>query len=392
MTSTFNGCTDLEEIPLFNTSNVTNMTTTFNGCSTLTIVPLLDTSNVITMVSTFQGCSTLVDVPLFNTVKVTSMNQLFYLCANIVKLPTFNTSNVTIFVGTFANMTSLTEVPPIDTAKGLNMTSMFVSCTNLRRFIAPLNTVAFSQSGSQFTQTCPALIEIPAMDLSKVITTLNMAGCSSLVSNKAYGMRVATDISAGRMTKDAIETLMYNLGTPLSAMGLTITNNPGADALVASTLVAGQAAGSTTLTVASSAAYAVGEYVTNAVAFAATAVTFQTGTDTVTKTAHGLVDGTMLSFATRVTTTALTIYTLYYVINATTDTFQLSMTRTGGSVITLNANGTGTMRYEVYITGKPTATTVTLSAPTTSTTTATAMTARYLNTNIATLKLWSITG
>ena len=69
-------------------------------------------------------------------------------------------------------------------------------------------------------------------------------------------------------------------------------------------------------------------------------VTFSTGTNLVNKTSHGLVNGDKIYFSEIVTTTSLTQDYEYYVINATTDTFQLSKTL-NGTAETINANGIG---------------------------------------------------
>jgi surface protein len=71
-------------------------------------------------------------------------------------------------------------------------------------------------------------------------------------------------------------------------------------------------------------------------------VTFTASTDTVNRTAHGFIDGQIVSFATIATTTGITVDTPYFVVNAAADTFQLSAT-SGGSAIALTNDGTGTL-------------------------------------------------
>jgi surface protein len=72
------------------------------------------------------------------------------------------------------------------------------------------------------------------------------------------------------------------------------------------------------------------------------AVTFTTGTNLVNRTAHGYTDGLKISFAEIVTTTGIIQLQTYYVVNATPNTFQLSLTL-GGSILPLTTNGTGTI-------------------------------------------------
>jgi surface protein len=53
--------------------NTTTMANMFNGCRELQSVPLFNTAAVTTMASMFNGCSSLQSVPLFNTAAVTTM-------------------------------------------------------------------------------------------------------------------------------------------------------------------------------------------------------------------------------------------------------------------------------------------------------------------------------
>lgn len=69
-------------------------------------------------------------------------------------------------------------------------------------------------------------------------------------------------------------------------------------------------------------------------------VTFQGGADTVTRNSHGYQNGYQITFASITTTTGIIPDQIYYVVNATTDTFQLSLS-SDGSPIDLVGDGTG---------------------------------------------------
>jgi hypothetical protein len=122
----------------------------------------------------------------------------------------------------------------------------------------------------------------------------------------------------------------------------------------------------------------------------ATACTFTDAGDLVTKTAHGLSNGDLVSFASIVTTTGVIIKTTYYVINATADTFQVSLTL-GGAAINLVTNGTGTMKYDCKVVSIVANTSVTVSKPMTAAGSQT-LSFRNLNTAPALLRGWTITG
>jgi hypothetical protein len=82
-------------------------------------------------------------------------------------------------------------------------------------------------------------------------------------------------------------------------------------------------------------------------------VTFTDAGDLVTSTNHGLWAGAVVRFTNITTTTGISLATDYYVVNPTTNTFQLALTP-GGAAVALTTNGTGIMeinpsQYPAYI-------------------------------------------
>ena len=71
-------------------------------------------------------------------------------------------------------------------------------------------------------------------------------------------------------------------------------------------------------------------------------VTLTDSEDLVTRTAHGYSNGNTVSFYNIVSTTGLIEAQIYYVINATPNTFQASATQ-GGTAVALTTNGTATL-------------------------------------------------
>jgi surface protein len=71
-------------------------------------------------------------------------------------------------------------------------------------------------------------------------------------------------------------------------------------------------------------------------------ITFTDSTDTVNRTAHGYSNGNIVEFYNIVTTTGLSEGQSYYVINATANTFQISLT-SGGSAVALTNDGSATL-------------------------------------------------
>lgn len=70
-------------------------------------------------------------------------------------------------------------------------------------------------------------------------------------------------------------------------------------------------------------------------------VTFANATDTLTRTAHGLVDGARVYFTGGTAPTGLTASTRYFAVNTTANTLQLATTL-GGSPINFTSDGSGT--------------------------------------------------
>jgi len=79
----------------------------------------------------------------------------------------------------------------------------------------------------------------------------------------------------------------------------------------------------------------------------AVAVTFTDSGDTVNRTAHGFRNGQALACSSITTTTGISTYTRYYVVNRTTDAFQLSAT-VGGSALALTGDGSGSVYVPQY--------------------------------------------
>ena len=77
------------------------------------------------------------------------------------------------------------------------------------------------------------------------------------------------------------------------------------------------------------------------------AVTFTDAGDLVNLTAHGLTNGQAVTFGTITTTTGISINTTYYIVGATTNTFQVSATA-GGAALPLTTNGTGVLSSSYY--------------------------------------------
>jgi len=377
MASMFNACYSVQSVPLFNTTKVTSMANMFYGCYSLQTVPLFNTVAVTNMSAMFQGCSALITVPLFDTTAVTtSMANMFNACYSLETVPLFNTANVTSMASMFQNCYSLRSVPLFNTALVNNMTSMFVSCSTIQTLplfntasvaangmatmlsrcsslqVVPAFVTTSSQKMGGMFQYCYALTYIPPISAAAVASTANLASifgtCPSLSNAVLTGAKYAVDLTSCRFPTTEIETLMDALGAGVSSPVLTLTGNIGAPTEI-SKASSGTTSGSTTITPPNTTSLAIGMEVRGTGISDAVAVTTQDTGDTVTRNAHGIPDGTRISFATIVTTTGIVVNTPYYVVNGATNTFQVS-DALGGSAKALTTDGSGTIIYGTTVT------------------------------------------
>lgn len=135
MNRVFEGCSNLTEIPLLNTSKAESMPGMFYSCSALTTIPQLDTSKVVDTLGMFNGCTNLTSIPLLDTSNVTNMNYMFNDCTSLTTIPQLNTSKVTSMQYMFSECNALTTVPALDVSGVASLTRTFYNCTNLKSIL-----------------------------------------------------------------------------------------------------------------------------------------------------------------------------------------------------------------------------------------------------------------
>jgi len=326
---------------LFNLSNLSNGSGMFSGCTKLTSVPLFNIGSLLTTTSSmFSSCPLLTSVPLLNLSSVTDASSMFSSCTSLISVSLFNLSNVT------------------------NISNMFMSCKSL--------------------------VNIPAYNLSAVTTATNsFYDCASDSKFLPIGLKNSFDITNNKLSKSSLELMFNNISSNVTSKTVTITGNYGADTTL-SRAGSGTAVGSATVTQVNTTGLLVGMRVTGTGIDTARAVTFQDTGDTVTLVSHNFPNGMRISFPTIVTTTGIIVKTPYYVVNATADTFQVSLTN-GGAPLALTTNGTGTAYIPTYITSINPGINFTIDKPASATGTVTLL-MRLLDTSIAIMKGWTVTG
>jgi surface protein len=404
MSSMFSSCSALTTVPLFNTQNVTSMSSMFSSCAALVDVPLFNTQNVTNMSSMFSGCSSLPAVPLFNTQSATNMSSMFFSCADLITVPLFDTQNVTLMSSMFNNCYSLTAVPLFNTQNVTNMSSMFSNCRVLRT-VPLFNTQNVTNMTSMF-YGCSSLTAIPLFNTQNVTIMSNMlANCFALTYVPALNanavtsppnmfklfwgqqsdnvswvdiqnMRVDQNFEKLKLSKAALDNIFTNLSNGMSGRTITISDNYGADTTVNNSATFTHGSKTVTGATLNTSTLAIGMRVIGRPVTDAVVVTFQDPGDTVTRTTqagniatstpHGLANGTVVAFTSLQSITAgIATYVPYYVVNATTDTFQLAST-VGGAPLAITAssvNAYGNMIYPTYITAILSSNSFEMSAP-----------------------------
>jgi surface protein len=397
MSNMFNTCNALTKVPLLNTASVTNMSSMFATCQVLTTVPLFNTASVTNMSSMFNNCQVLTTVPLFNTASVTNMSSMFGACRVLITVPLFNTASVTNMSGMFVNCNSLIAVPPFNTASVTSMNGMFSGCFSLTT-MPLLNAASVTDMQSLFNN-CVSLAVVPALNATAVTSgnfSSTFSGCQSVSSIKATGLKFTVSIASCKLSKARIEEVFDNLGTFGSgtfgsSQTITVTNNYGVGTNTSKASLS-LTAGSTTITMADTSGVTTGMYVTGTGTGITTGrtVVSDVSANTLTLTAHGLPNDTPVSFSSLGSTTGVSNGVIYYVVNANTDDFQISLTVGGAAIDLTGTGGNMTLRYPSFVTGVTTNTSVTIDTPLASTGTQT-LTFRDLDASAAMLKGWAVT-
>lgn len=170
----------IENSPLLNTSNVTNVMGMFYNCTNLKYIPQYDFSKVTDMSYMFGHCESLTSIPDMDTSNVTDMREMFVDCYNLTTIPKLNTSKVTDMHNMFDYCKSLTSVPDMDTSNVTNMSCMFAVCKNL--ISAPqLDTSKATDMHDMFSG-CNNLKSVPQLDASSITSIQSFAGISSIFS------------------------------------------------------------------------------------------------------------------------------------------------------------------------------------------------------------------
>ncbi|MDD2988936.1 MAG: BspA family leucine-rich repeat surface protein [Zoogloea sp.] len=393
----FQGCTALKEIDATFSSQIVNCGAAFQNCISLKAIPSLNLSNSCTSTANlFEGCRAITSAPDLNMFAVTNASNMFLNCSALEAAPTLTIGTALVSTDSiFQGCLSLKEIPLFNTANVTGLSNwiyggIFKDCVNLQK--VPAFDTGKTTTFAQVFNGCMALEEVPALNMALVSTTDSYStyqafeNCKSLAKIGVYGALQSFSVANCALSASALTTLYQNLGGPVTSKTITVTNNFGAASV--SKTSCGTTTYSTTVTQSNTTGLAVGQLVTGTGINTAVSVTTAGSTDRVNRYMHSLPNGKRVAFVTLTGTSGIAVKTIYYVVNADTDGFQLSLTP-GGAVVDLVNDGSGTITYPTFITGITTNTSFTVDVPASSTGTNT-LVARMDDTSWATLRGWAV--
>ena len=168
MNSFLEGYTNLEKVPYFDTSKVTNMQKAFYQCKKLKTIPAFNTSKVTSFTQTFYDCTNLEEIPLLDTSSATNINNMLSGCYALKSIPAFNTSKVTNAQSFAFGCHSITEFPELDLSNVASLYYFLRDCPALKK-VPNLNTHKCTTIQDTF-YGCKSLEEIGTIEAESVIT------------------------------------------------------------------------------------------------------------------------------------------------------------------------------------------------------------------------------
>ena len=217
----FSQCANLKRIDNFPKNEINGCVYMFNGCSALESIPNgINLKPYYTINNMFYGCTNLTEIPYFDTSKVYSIYEAFRGCSKLTEFPLIDTSNVNNFSYVWHGCSSLTSFPLIDTSNGTGFDFTWNGCSNLTSF--PQLDLSKGRSFVYAWSQCYKLTSLPALDLSNG-TKFDHAWyqCSSLANLGGFGaIKESIDLQYSPLT---VESIMNVINQAATVTGKTMT-------------------------------------------------------------------------------------------------------------------------------------------------------------------------
>lgn len=427
--ATFNSCRSLQKVQLASSmDNDTTMASCFSSTVSLETVIFPTSLPKMQNLSTAFSVSGIKSISLPDTMPL--LNNISSICApstevRYFKFPKKISGTLTIGSTFGSTTTSVIEtiilpdsMPNVTTFASLFTASPALSYVYLPKYCPSLTTLTSMFSTAYSLRTIDNLEKLGSTTVAaSAVTMFNQAEnlkqikmntnfsafgapgasgklnqLSSLVlSNRNStwsGSSPQIDISYTSLGVDSLEAVFDRLPSfQSSAKVINITGSIGATYVTSTSCTT--TIGSTTVTCANTTGLVAGMQITGTGISTSASVTFSDAGDYITRTDHGIPDGTPVAFSTITFTTGITKYTPYYVVNADINSFQVALTP-GGSPIALTTDGNGLIIYPTYIMSITPNTSFVISIPANTNNGGATMTSTVLKRHLATLKNWSV--
>ncbi len=158
------------------TINGTSAYYLFYQCTGLLEVPLIDTSKITNFNGTFYACSSLTTIPQIDTSKGTNFDRFCIGCSSLTTVSQIDTSKGTNFSFAFSTCLKLTTVPLLDFSLANNIGSVFYNCSSLK------NLGGLKDLGKAYSTTATTNSSNCILDLSKS-TVLTHESLMNVINN-----------------------------------------------------------------------------------------------------------------------------------------------------------------------------------------------------------------
>lgn len=374
--SMFNGCTSLSTITLPSSwGGITSVNSLFNNCKSLT--------NVFNMPSSWGG--------------VQDCSYMFQGCSSLTNLTLPNnwSSSINYLTGMFLGCNSLYSITLPYRWTISNLTNMFQNCYSLKKITYTQPVSGATNTSVTFDTTFSNCYNIESLSIENPINVISMDGLSPTNRGNLKSISIPStgstfsippyiNVAYTALDRSALESLFNNIPYRLSTKYIYITGCIGNDSVSLNNVTS--TANSTLLTLSNTYGLTNGMEINGMYINPNRTVTFTSSSNNITYANHQLPAGQKVSF----TTTLGNVFfnTTYYVVNPTTNTFQVSDTL-GGSPITITVDNTTNMRVYPKIVNIVANTSITIDVPAVSSGTSSS-TVSLLNKSIVLLKGWTI--
>lgn len=207
-------CYELENVPYFNTSKVTDMSNMFTQCKKLKTIQEIDASSATNTSYMFQQCNLIETIPIINTSNVTQMGYMFAYCSKLNSVPELDLQNATNTNYMFIGCLSLTTIPLLNMSKVINANYMFQGCELITEF-PQFDLSSLANAQSMFI-SCKNLITLPEYNFGNITNISNIINSNSALTNmggfkdlgKAY-TQATTNYSNYKLTLSYSNLLTY---------------------------------------------------------------------------------------------------------------------------------------------------------------------------------------